>query len=233
MININRQSYLLFSMPPYIFSGLQHQCTYISLHQPAKRLTFTMSEHESTGAMSYSDLGSQDNDNGLMITGPPFGLEKIYDYELGGHHPVHLGDVLHARYRVIHKLGSGGYANVWLCKDISRSPASQFVAAKIITAEGSTEDCPELRVTKLDGLVPPESTELFCLPLDRFDIDGPNGIHFVFVYPVLGPRVSRLLHLVNNSGDPGSSLRTFCRQTTEAMAVLHSLGICHGGLLLR
>ncbi|KAB5566278.1 kinase-like domain-containing protein [Coniochaeta sp. 2T2.1] len=71
-------------------------------------------------------------------------------------------------------------------------------------------------------------TTLFCLPLDRFDIKGPNGIHLVFVYPVLGPRVSRLFHLVNDSGDPSGPLRTFCRQTTQAMAVLHSLGICHG-----
>lgn len=32
--------------------------------------------------------------NGLILDGAPFGLEKIYDYESGGHHPVHLGDRL-------------------------------------------------------------------------------------------------------------------------------------------
>jgi hypothetical protein len=32
--------------------------------------------------------------NGLTLKGPPFGLEKIYDYECGGHHPIHLGDRL-------------------------------------------------------------------------------------------------------------------------------------------
>jgi serine/threonine-protein kinase SRPK3 len=121
--------------------------------------------------MSGSDRPNAE-DNGLMITGPPFGLEKIYDYEFGGHHPVHL-DVLHARYRVIHKLGSGGYANVWLCKDTSSPNTCSFVAAKIITAEGSTDGCPELRVTKLEALVPQASAELFCLPLDRFNIEGP------------------------------------------------------------
>ncbi len=57
-------------------------------------------------------------DNGLTIEGPPWSLKKIFDYEAGGHHPVHLDDVLHQRYRVIHKLGSGGYANVWLCRDV-------------------------------------------------------------------------------------------------------------------
>lgn len=32
--------------------------------------------------------------NGLTLDSAPFGLEKIYDYEPGGHHPVHLGDNL-------------------------------------------------------------------------------------------------------------------------------------------
>lgn len=52
--------------------------------------------------------------NGLHLELAPFGLEHIQDYELGGHHPVHLGDVHgnNGQYRVIHKLGHGGFANV-------------------------------------------------------------------------------------------------------------------------
>lgn len=48
--------------------------------------------------------------NGLYIDMAPFGLEKIWDYEPGGHHVVHLGDHLgrEGEYKVIHKLGSGG-----------------------------------------------------------------------------------------------------------------------------
>ena len=167
-----------------------------------------------------------------MIEGPPFGFERLYDYEPGGHHPVHLGDLFQQRYRVIHKLGSGGYANVWLCRDFLHS-APFYVAAKIIAAEGSTEECPELRVTKLEELAPGRATScgLFCLPQDRFDIQGPNGTHYVFVYPVLGPPVSRLLHIVND-GDLNQRLRNMSLQTTEAMAILHSIGICHGGMYL-
>jgi hypothetical protein len=39
----------------------------------------------------------------LTLEGPPFGFEKIYDYEPGGHHPVHLNDRLgeENRYKVI------------------------------------------------------------------------------------------------------------------------------------
>jgi hypothetical protein len=32
--------------------------------------------------------------DGLKLEGPPFGLEKIYDYESGGHRPIYLDDCL-------------------------------------------------------------------------------------------------------------------------------------------
>ncbi len=116
-----------------------------------------------------------------------------------------------------------------LCCDHT-SDIPQYVAATIITAEGSTSNCPELRVNKLRALGLDEGplAEHFCLPLDKFDISGPNGQHHAFVYPVLGPRVSRLLN-VERSQDPGRILRQLSLQATKAMAALHLRGICHGG----
>ncbi|KAM7184840.1 Protein kinase-like domain containing protein [Naviculisporaceae sp. PSN 640] len=183
-----------------------------------------------------SNYNGEDQDrpsNGLTLQGPPWGLEKIFDYEPGGHHPVHLGDILHQRYKVIHKLGSGGFANVWFCHDISphASPDNKYVALKIIMDEGSNEECPELRVSELADLAPESTiaTGLWCLPLDLFDIEGPNGKHFAFVYPVLGPRVSKLLPLAQDPNtDLGQALRKICQKTTQAMALLHAIGICHG-----
>ncbi|KAI9053096.1 hypothetical protein LZ554_003365 [Drepanopeziza brunnea f. sp. 'monogermtubi'] len=200
----------------------------------------------SNSTVSRRDSLDEHKDNGLMTEGRPTGLEKLYNmnhivktseyspitianfYKRGGHHPVHLGDILNERYEVIHKLGSGGYANVWLCCD-NASKLSRFAAVKIIMAEGSTPDCPELRVNTLKtlGLDEGPSAEHFCLPTDEFDIGGPNGKHFAFVYPVLGPRVSRLLN-VERSQDPGKVLRELSLQTVNAMEKLHSNGICHG-----
>ena len=185
---------------------------------------------DSGSIISIAESGEPYHDNGLRIQGPPSALEKIYDYEPGGHHPVHLGDLLHQQYRVIHKLGSGGYSNVWLCSDTS-SIAPRYVAVKIIMAEGSTKECPELQVNKLLELFADKGAlaGLFCLPLDQFDINGPNGLHYSFVYPVLGPRVSRLMSFAQVE-DLGEMLKKICFQTTRAMAALHSHGICHGGM---
>jgi serine/threonine-protein kinase SRPK3 len=45
--------------------------------------------------------------------------EPHYRYEVGGYHPVLLGDTFKdGRYKVLHKLGSGGHSTVWAAKDL-------------------------------------------------------------------------------------------------------------------
>jgi hypothetical protein len=46
------------------------------------------------------------------------GAEPLSGYKAGGYHPVHLGDKLcGGRYKVLHKLGWGSYATIWLARD--------------------------------------------------------------------------------------------------------------------
>lgn len=190
---------------------------------------------DSHSFISASDVEMEFEDNGLMIETASDGLEKVYDYEPGGHHPVHLGDVLHERYLVINKLGSGGYANICLCQDTRQDALKttpMYVAVKIIMAEASSEECPELRAIKLKDLgLDSGSTEKLCLPLDHFKIDGRNGSHHALVNPVLGPRVTTLLHM-SEASNFGAVLRDICFQATQAMSTLHANGICHGGMSL-
>jgi serine/threonine-protein kinase SRPK3 len=54
--------------------------------------------------------------------------EGIEDYNIGGYHPVHIGEVLNNRYVVIQKLGWGHFSTVWLCKDFKYKT---YVAVKI------------------------------------------------------------------------------------------------------
>jgi serine/threonine protein kinase len=171
-------------------------------------------------------------DNGLYLEGAPFGLEKIYDYEPGGHHPVHLGDHLGeaGRYRIIHKLGNGGCANVWLCRDTAVGALTKYLALKILVADASKPDCPELLVKGVRHLKAQQDigtgADYICLPLDEFTINGPNGSHICFVYPVLGPQVS--LGILYDSENPDAVLRKAGLQAVQALNFLHQNGLCHG-----
>lgn len=39
-------------------------------------------------------------------------------YRPGGFHPVYIGDIFNGRYKVLNKIGYGGYSTVWLVKDL-------------------------------------------------------------------------------------------------------------------
>lgn len=44
--------------------------------------------------------------------------EPLEQYSFGGYHPVHLSDLLkNGQYEIIHKLGFGSFATVWLARD--------------------------------------------------------------------------------------------------------------------
>lgn len=44
-------------------------------------------------------------------------VERLDDYRPRGYHPIKMGDYLHERYRVVHKLGYGAYSTTWLAQD--------------------------------------------------------------------------------------------------------------------
>jgi serine/threonine protein kinase len=73
----------------------------------------------------------------LRFTGSEEDLEPHLRYRPGGYHPVHLDDrLLEGRYRVLHKLGDGGFSTVWLCQD-TQQPTPKYVALKILIASES------------------------------------------------------------------------------------------------
>lgn len=39
-------------------------------------------------------------------------------FSTGGHHPMQEGEVFNTQYQVLHKLGCGAFATVWLCQDM-------------------------------------------------------------------------------------------------------------------
>ncbi|MCJ1403024.1 hypothetical protein MMC11_006246, partial [Xylographa trunciseda] len=62
-------------------------------------------------------------------------VEDGEKYRRGGYHPIHLGDTFNdGRYRVLHKLGYGGFSTVWLARDANQD---RLVSLKVLTAEAS------------------------------------------------------------------------------------------------
>jgi serine/threonine-protein kinase SRPK3 len=58
--------------------------------------------------------------------------EDVEKYRRGGFHPVYLGDVYNERYKVVHKLGAGGFSTVWLARD---EIEHRWFALKIFVAD--------------------------------------------------------------------------------------------------
>ncbi|KAF2996647.1 hypothetical protein E8E13_003375 [Curvularia kusanoi] len=63
------------------------------------------------------------------------GVERLEMYEPGGYHPVMIDDLLHNRYRIVDKLGYGGYSTIWLARD---ETAKRYVTVKIGISSPST-----------------------------------------------------------------------------------------------
>ena len=65
-------------------------------------------------------------------------VEELELYQVGGYHPIHIGDELHGgRYRIVHKLGYGSYATVWLVRDQLKN---RYSALKIAIADPPKEE---------------------------------------------------------------------------------------------
>ncbi|ETS80605.1 hypothetical protein PFICI_08134 [Pestalotiopsis fici W106-1] len=165
----------------------------------------------------------------------PLGLdnfEDIEEYRPGGYHPVHLGDILDGRYRILHKLGSGGFSTTWLARD-----NVGYHALKILKAE-ETELSTELqtleRLARLQAVHPKDSHVRHLI--DHFVVQGPNGQHDCLVTEVAGPSIYELYNVPGHGYAAGARrlrvdiARKIIRQVVEAVHFLHSLEICHGDL---
>ncbi|MCJ1253632.1 hypothetical protein MMC24_001444 [Lignoscripta atroalba] len=159
--------------------------------------------------------------------------EPMARYRYGGYHPVHLGDLLkNGRYKIIHKLGYGGYggySTVWLARDLE---FQRYVTLKIAVSE-TTGKSKELRVFrrlsagKLNNH--PGSRHVLRL-LDDFEHTGPNGTHICLAFDVLGPSVKARAERFGDGRLPGSIAREISRQALLGLDCLHQQGVTHGDL---
>ena len=153
------------------------------------------------------------------------GVEDVEKYIVGGYHPVNIGDIIgekDKRYEIIHKLGSGGFSTVWLASLIDKQ---QYYALKILCANSTDDMEPKvLQYLQQCAAAHPNISSLD----DFFQINGPNGLHYCLVLPVLGPSIKDM----SQRQLPESLRHEASQQIANGLAYLHSLDICHGGTFL-
>ncbi|OAA44113.1 protein kinase domain protein [Metarhizium rileyi] len=153
-------------------------------------------------------------------------VEDISRYVVGGFHPVRIGDCYHGRYRVVHKLGHGAYATIWLAKDLQ---LMKYVALKIGIADWETNEADILTTLTKDKSA---FNNHFPLLLDQFSLTGPNGKHKCLVLEaarcsLAASKEASWIRLFNLS-----TARILSAQMVIAIHQIHSRGYIHNDLHL-
>lgn len=190
-----------------------------------------------TSSPSASDLHTQSN-----WSGPKYGwhdafVESLEQYGAGGYHPTHLGDKFSGgRYEVIHKLGHGGYSTVWLCRDFQEQ---RYVSVKIAASEipgGQQQKNNEREIYHALRIGDPEhpGKKFVISRLDDFSLEGPNGRHQCFVFPIALNSVAIAKEASKNNSYlfPTKVARSIVMQSLLALSYVHSCGIVHAGMIL-
>ena len=162
-------------------------------------------------------------------------VESLERYRPGGYHPIHLGDKLGAgrRYEVVYKLGYGSYSTVWLCKD---TKTGQCVSVKVAVSETGRKQNSELDIFHALGNGDSEHPgKSFVISLyDEFTLEGPNGSHQCFVFPVAlnSVAIAKEASTIENTMFAAPVARSIVVQVLLALSYIHSCGVVHAGMLL-
>lgn len=152
-------------------------------------------------------------------------VERLEYYRPGGYHPIEIGDCLHGRYRVVHKLGYGTFSTTWLAHD---KTLSKYVAVKVGTADSDQKEVDILSHLSSSTLQDDGPGKELILPvLDRFSVHGPNGIHHCFVTT---PARCSLSDTKESSGSRLFQLpvaRSLAAQLAMAVAYTHKQGLVY------
>ncbi|KAF1846305.1 kinase-like protein [Cucurbitaria berberidis CBS 394.84] len=163
------------------------------------------------------------------------GVERLDLYDFCGYHPVMIDSVLHNRYRIVDKLGFGGYSTIWLARD---ETVKRYVAVKIgISGLSLPRREPDILRT-LSGSgpqAPRAASDANRCPVvprifDVFDVHGPNGTHTCYTFT---PAQGSLKEASFSRLFPIQVARALAAKLATAVSFVHSRGFVHGDLHLR
>jgi len=159
--------------------------------------------------------------------------EGILNYKPGGYHPVSLGDVYNQRYKVLKKLGWGHFSTVWFCEDLYQ----EFQTGVAIKVQKSGNAYTEAAVDEIQLLRSARSGENaldnhVVILIDAFQVSGPNGLHHVMVFELLGENLLALLRWYSKlqsaipkrygKGMPIPVVQRIAREVLIALDYLHT-----------
>lgn len=163
-------------------------------------------------------------------------------YRPGGYHPLSIGDILHQRYHIVHKLGFGSYSTTWLAKDSQQ--LDRYVAIKVKMAQND-HDSNETRTWRhlwaaANELKQPTSPlhttsiRAHSIPpiWDEFTIDGPNGTHQCIVTVPARMTVAEAKEASYTRLFQLKVARVIVAQLIKAVAFMHARGYVHADLHL-
>lgn len=152
------------------------------------------------------------------------GVERLELYERGGYHPVLIDNLLHNRYRIVDKLGFGGYSTIWLARD---EEEKRYVAVKIgISVPTLPRREQEILRALHDSYSISEKVTALPTILDSFAVHGPNGTHPCYI---LTPAQGNLKEASFSRLFPIQVARALSAKLVTAVAAVHSRGLVHGG----
>lgn len=179
------------------------------------------------------ESNSSDDDDDDDDNVNPAEEEDLKDYAPGGYHPCYIGETYKSgKYTLVRKLGWGHFLTVWLARDNDKQC---HVAMKIVrSAKHYTETAVDEiklldKVTTLD-LQHPGHKHVIQL-LDTFTHKGPNGVHVVMVFEVLGENLLGLIRRYKHRGIPIVFVKQIAKQLLSATDFLHrKCGVIHTDL---
>ncbi|KAJ9203259.1 hypothetical protein DTO164E3_2730 [Paecilomyces variotii] len=153
--------------------------------------------------------------------------EPLHRYQKGGYHPMTLGSFLdNKRYKILHKLGWGGYSTVWAARDLREET---YVAIKVsISERRDSEINRELDIMKKLASIHPSPQHVIGM-LDDFNLEGPNGTHKCLVFELLGPNIPDMIDARFPDGRlPAQLAKAIAKQALFGLDILHQQNIGHG-----
>lgn len=166
-----------------------------------------------------------------LLYEPLEGVERLENYRPGGYHPIQIGDLLHDRYQVVHKLGHGSYSTAWLASD---EQSNKYVAVKVCTANANPKEVDIISTLTHPHCPPVNHPRKMMVPsiLDKFNLQGPNGNHNCYVTEPARASLS--------DAKDGSWIRLFQADVARSLAAqlvfavdyVHTQGVVHGDIHL-